>query len=178
MSEIPQYKTILYATDLGDRMRPVFRHAIGLAQHYQAQIIMLHVVEPLGSTGEAVLSAYLPNQDVEDLEHVGLKKVLAQMQQRLETFCKEEDILCADDSPIVSDVVVTMGHPAEEIIHQAVKHQADLVVLGSFGKHLLGRRVLGSTASYLVQSSPVPVMIVPNTKDQKSKHDWARAKSE
>ena len=26
-------------------------------------------------------------------------------------------------------------------------------------------RVLGSTASYLVQSSPVPVLIVPNTKE-------------
>ena len=178
MSELPRFKTILYATDLGDRMRPVLRHAIGLAQQYQAQIIMLHVVEPLGSTGEAVLSAYLPNQDLAELEHVGLKKVLAQMQQRLETFCKEEDILCEDDSPIVSDVLVTMGHPAEEIVHQAVKHDADLVVLGSFGKHLLGRRVLGSTACYLVQSSPVPVLIVPNTKDQKSKHDWARAKSD
>ena len=166
MSELPQFKTILYATDLGDRMRPVLLHAIGLARHYQAQIIMLHVVEPLGSTGEAVLSAYLPNQDVDELEHVGLKKVLAQMKQRLETFCKEEDILCADDSSVVSDVLVTMGHPAEEIIHQAIKHHADLVVLGSFGKHLLGRRVLGSTASYLVQSSPVPVMVVPNTKEQ------------
>ena len=176
MSELPRFKTILYATDLGDRMRPVFRHAIGLAQQYQAQIIMLHVVEPLGSTGEAVLSAYLPNQDVNELEHAGLKRMLTQLQQRLATFCKEEDILCEDDSPIVSDVLVTMGHPAEEIVHQAVKHDVDLVVLGSFGKHLLGRRVLGSTACYLVQSSPVPVMIVPNTKDQKSKHDWARVK--
>ncbi len=166
MSELPQFKTILYATDLGERMRPVLRHAISLAQTYQAQIIMLHVVEPLGATGEAVLSAYLPNQEVEDLEHAGLKKVLAQMQQRLEDFCKEEDILCTDDSAVVSDVLVTMGHPAEEIIHQAIKHQADLVVLGSFGKHLLGRRVLGSTASYLVQSSPVPVLIVPNTKER------------
>ena len=173
MSELPRFKTILYATDLGDRMRPVLRQALSLAQHYQAKIIMLHVVEPLGATGEAVLSAYLPNQDVEDLEHTGLKKVLAQMKQRLEDFCKEEENLCADD---VSDVLVTMGHPAEEIIHQAVKHQADLVVLGSFGKHLLGRRVLGSTASYLVQSSPVPVLIVPNTKEQITKQDWARPK--
>ena len=166
MSELPQYKTILYATDLGDRMRPVLRQAIGLARQYQANIIMLHVVEPLGSTSEAVLSIYLPDRKLDDLQHEANKKVLEQMKQRLETFCKEEDILCADDSPVVSDVLVTMGHPAEEIIHQAIKHHADLVVLGSFGKHLLGRRVLGSTASYLVQSSPVPVLIVPNTKDQ------------
>jgi nucleotide-binding universal stress UspA family protein len=164
MSEAPQYKTILYATDLGERMRPVFRHAIGLARQYQAKIIMLHVVEPLGSTSEAVLSIYLPERKPEELQHEANKKVLAQMQQRLEKFCKEEAELCGEGSPNVSDVVVTAGHPAEEILHQVQKHHADLIVLGSFGKHILGRHVLGSTARYITQSSPVPVLIVPNTK--------------
>ena len=166
MSELPQYKTILYATDLGDRMRPVLRHAIGLARQYQAKIIMLHVVEPLGSTSEAVLSIYLPDRKREEVEHAGLKKVLEQMKQRLEKFCQDEAALCAEGSPKVSDVLVTTGHPAEEILHQAEKHHADLIVMGSFGKHILGRHVLGSTARYITQSSPVPVLIVPNTKDQ------------
>lgn len=164
MSETPEYKTILYATDLGDRMRPVFRHAIGLARQYQAKIIMLHVVEPLGSTSEAVLSIYLPDRKLDELQHEANKKVLAQMKQRLEKFCKEEAALCGEGSPNVSDVIVTAGHPAEEILHQAEKHHADLIVMGSFGKHILGRHVLGSTARYITQSSPVPVLIVPNTK--------------
>ena len=62
MSALPEIKTILYATDLSRHMRPVFRHAISLAQHLNAKIIMLHVVEPLGSTGEAVISAYLGSE--------------------------------------------------------------------------------------------------------------------
>jgi hypothetical protein len=33
VSTLPEIKTILYATDLGRYMRPVFRHAISLAQH-------------------------------------------------------------------------------------------------------------------------------------------------
>jgi len=164
MSETPQYKTILYATDLGDRMRPVLRHAIGLARQYQAKIIMLHVVEPLGSTSEAVLSIYLPDRKLDELQHEANKKVLAQMKQRLEKFCKEEAALCGEGSPNVSDVIVTAGHPAEEILHQAEKHHVDLIVLGSFGKHILGQHILGSTARYITQSSPVPVLIVPNTK--------------
>ena len=164
MSEAPRYKTILYATDLGERMRPVFRHAIGLAHQYQANIIMLHVVEPLGSTSEAVLSIYLPERKPDELQHEANKKVLAQMQQRLEKFCQDEAELCGEGSPNVSDVIVTAGHPAEEILHQAKKHQADLIVMGSFGKHILGRHVLGSTARYITQSSPVPVLIVPNSK--------------
>ena len=162
MSEMPHYKTILYATDLGERMRPVFRHAISLARQYQANIIMLHVVEPLGSTSEAVLSIYLPERKPDELQHEANKKVLARMQQRLEKFCKEEAELCGEGSPNVSDVIVISGHPAEEILHQAQKHHADLIVMGSFGKHILGRHVLGSTARYVTQSSPVPVLIVPN----------------
>jgi nucleotide-binding universal stress UspA family protein len=162
MSEMPHYKTILYATDLGERMRPVFRHAISLARQYQANIIMLHVVEPLGSTSEAVLSIYLPERKPDELQHEANKKVLARMQQRLEKFCKEEAELCGEGSPNVSDVIVIAGHPAEEILHQAQKHHADLIVMGSFGKHILGRHVLGSTARYVTQSSPVPVLIVPN----------------
>ena len=164
MSEIPQYKTILYATDLGERMRPVFRHAIGMARQYQAKIIMLHVVEPLGSTSEAVLSIYLPERKLDELQHEAHKKVLTRMKQRLEKFCQEETALCGEASPEVSDVLVTAGHPAEQIVHQAEKHHADLIVMGSFGKHILGRHVLGSTARYVTQSSPVPVLIVPNTK--------------
>jgi len=164
MSEMPRYHTILYATDLGERMRPVFRQAIGLARQYEAKIIMLHVVEPLGSTSEAVLSIYLPERKPDELQHEANKKVLAKMQQRLEKFCKEEAALCGEDSPVVSEVIVTAGHPAEEILRQTKKHQVDLIVMGSFGKHILGRHVLGSTARYITQSSPVPVLIVPNTK--------------
>ena len=33
MSEVHKYNTILYATDLGDRMRPVLRQAIPEIQH-------------------------------------------------------------------------------------------------------------------------------------------------
>lgn len=164
MSEIPQYKIILYATDLGERMRPVFRHAVGLARQYKSKIIMLHVVEPLGSTSEAVLSIYLPERKLDELQHDAHQKVLGRMKQRLEKFCQDEASLCAEGSPKVSDVVVTAGHPAEEILHQAEKHHADLIVMGSFGKRILGRHVLGSTARYITQSSPVPVLIVPNSK--------------
>ena len=72
----PQYKKILYATDLGERMQPVFHHAIGLAQQYGGKIIMLHVVEPLGTTGRALIDHYAPNLAMK-LEQDGLKEILA-----------------------------------------------------------------------------------------------------
>lgn len=42
----PNIKTILYATDLGENTRPVFRLAVSQARRYNARLLMLHVVEP------------------------------------------------------------------------------------------------------------------------------------
>jgi len=42
-----QINTILYATDLGSETRQVFRYAIDMANYYKAEIVILHVVEPM-----------------------------------------------------------------------------------------------------------------------------------
>lgn len=162
MSTIPEIKTILYATDLGRNMRPVFRHAIGLAQHLSANIIMLHVVEPLGSTGEAVLSAYLPGKKAEQLERDGMKKILKQMKTRLENFCQEELSLCEKSSSMVKEILVTTGRPADRIPQQAEKHNADMIVMGSWSDGFIGHGLLGSTARHVTQISHLPVLVVPN----------------
>ena len=162
MSTIPEIKTILYATDLGRHMRPVFRHAIGLAQQLNAQIIMLHVVEPMGSTAEAVISAYLPNKKADQLERDGMKKILKQMKGRLEDFCKEELELCDKKGAMVKEILVTTGRPADRIPQEAEKHQADMIVMGSWSEGFIGHGLIGSTARHVTQISHLPVLVVPN----------------
>lgn len=162
MNTLPQIKTILYATDQGRNMRPVFRHAINLAQHLNARIIMLHVVEPIGSTGEAVLSAYLPEKKAEQLERDGMKKVLKQMKTRVEKFCEEELALCEKKSSMVQEILVTTGRPAERIAQEAEKHNVDMIVMGSWSEGFVGHGLLGSTARQVTQISHLPVLVVPN----------------
>jgi nucleotide-binding universal stress UspA family protein len=162
VSALPEIKTILYATDLGRHMRPVFRQAINLAQNMNAQIIMLHVVEPLGSTGEAVLSAYLPNKKADQLERDGMKKILKRMKGRLEDFCNEELELCDNKGSMVKEILVTTGRPADRIPQEAEKHQADMIVMGSWSQGFIGHGLLGSTARHVTQISHLPVLVVPN----------------
>ena len=59
MSNLPQINTILYVTDLGKHTRPVFRHALRQAQFAGADLLMLHVLEPLSTTSRAVIDVYL-----------------------------------------------------------------------------------------------------------------------
>jgi nucleotide-binding universal stress UspA family protein len=157
-----QIRTILYATDLGDHMRPVFRRAIHLAQVHGARIIMLHVMEPLTGTGQAIVDAYLSEKKREQLQHDGLRKVLDTMRKRIAKFYKEELGEKLEDSSLVSDVVVHTGRPGDEIPRQAEDKGADLVIMGTCSHGLLGRGLVGSTAVRVVQTCRVPVMVVPN----------------
>jgi len=158
-------KTILYATDLGTHMRPVFRRAIHLARSNKAHIIMLHVMEPLSGTGQAVIDTYMSAKKREQLQRDGMKKVLDTMRERIDKFCQDELGEGADASPWVSDVVVHSGRPGDEIPRQAQDKGADIIVMGTCSHGLLGRGLIGSTAVRVVQISRVPVLVVPNCHD-------------
>ena len=95
MKNEPQVNTILYTTDLGTQTRPVFRYAIDMAKHYNAGIIMLHVVEPIGKTARAVIDTYLPGGVSEDLEKNSMTELLSTMKVRLKKFYEDE---CDNDT--------------------------------------------------------------------------------
>ncbi|MGF1547540.1 MAG: universal stress protein [Thiotrichales bacterium] len=162
MSKLPTYQTILYATDLSDHTRPVFRHAVSLARTFGGSIVMLHVMEPLGPTSHAVLNAYLPNVDLQTLERDCLKDVALTMKRRLEKFCEEEGESCTDDSPLVRKIRVVTGQLSEQILKAASEVQASLIVIGTGAHALLGQHTIGTTARKVSQYTRIPVLLVPN----------------
>ena len=57
------------------------------------------------------------------------------------------------------------GHPDEALIASAQQQGADLIVLGSHGRHGLQRLFLGSVAEGVVRKSPLPVLVVRTRED-------------
>jgi len=55
---------------------------------------------------------------------------------------------------------VIAGNPDDALIAAAQQQAADLIVLGSHGRHGLRRLFLGSVAEGVVRKSPVPVLVV------------------
>ena len=157
----PEIETILYATDLGDHMRPVFRFALGIAKKYEAKITMLHVAEPLSSGVLTAIDVYMPAVTVKEVVRDGMKKALADMQHRLDSFCEDELKQSPMDRKLVAEVKVVSGRPEEIITQQADKMEADLIVVGTHTDPTVGAYLLGSTARKVTQLSRIPVLVVP-----------------
>lgn len=163
MTDIKPFKTILYATNLGTHMRPVFRQAINMARIHGAKIIMLHAVAPIGTTGQAILSMYLPDKEVNEIEQESMSQVIETMRERLKNYCAEEDDICKDKDQIIDKIAVSAGNPADVIKQYAESHHVDLIVIGSHTRHSTGGVLLGTTARTVTQHSRIPVLIIPNS---------------
>jgi nucleotide-binding universal stress UspA family protein len=161
MKNRPEISTILYATDLGDHTRPVFRHTLAMAKQYGAKIIMLHVVEPISETALSVINTYLAKELTDEVQKEAMKKIIGSMQERLNKFYDDE---CVDgkQSAWVKEVLVVAGRPSEEILRVAEEDRANIIVMGKSTRKVRGVRVMGSTARRVSRMADIPVLVVPN----------------
>lgn len=141
------FSTILVAVDFSDSSDNAFQMAMALAEKYSAQLIILHVInEPIDLRG-----FYVPHISFEKLEEEieqGAKKMMESfIRQHIGNFENHESL-------------IVPGLPYEEIIDQAGKCGADLIVLGTHGRAGLDHVLFGSTAEKVVRKSSLPVLTV------------------
>ncbi len=155
--------TILLAIDLSDHAPEVTRHAAGLAQQFGAKVHVLHVLEPLSDYSFALLDTYMPPETMELLrQQSGPQVMRLAMQQRLEQFCREQQV----PAGLIAEIKVAEGHhPSAAILEEAQRIGANLIVLGSHGQTALGEMFLGSVAHKTTLGSPIPVLLVPIKRD-------------
>lgn len=77
------------------------------------------------------------------------------------------DRLAADlaTSGIRCSTLLLRGLPAKTIIQEASRQSADLIVVGSQGRGMLYRRVLGSVSEEVLAARRFPVLVVPRQAD-------------
>ena len=139
------YKHILLAVDFYEHCESVANRAKDLAIKYQAKLSIIHVVDSLPIT-DAGYGTDIPfNMDLTTELMAGAKKRLAKLAEKLGV---PEDRLSLE-----------MGSPKAEIIRIAEEKKADLIVLGSHGRHGLGL-LLGSTANGVLHHATCDVLAV------------------
>jgi nucleotide-binding universal stress UspA family protein len=103
-----KFGKIVYATDFGDGSRVGAAYAVALAQEHQAHLTLLHVIEH-PKTGELVRP--------HELEAAAVDRLRALVAGDAELWCEPR-------------AIVRQGAPAEKILDEAEREQADLIILG------------------------------------------------
>ncbi|MFT6913830.1 MAG: nucleotide-binding universal stress UspA family protein [Motiliproteus sp.] len=154
---LPEIKTILYTTSLGKHSRPVFRQAVKMASVLNARIVMLHVVEPIGETGQALIQNYLPQDLIKTMHDEGLEKIKASMKERVIKFYEEEMEKMDVQPGLDIEQQVGEGNRSDAIVDTANSVDADLIIMGSHNS--LGRS--SSTTRAVIKYAGRPVLVIP-----------------
>lgn len=138
------YTHILVAVDFAPDNDAVLDRAVEIAQHYQAKLTLLHVVEYTESaySGELVVPGDA-SMDKELLEHAEQRMAEVREQVRMTN----------------AETRVEMGTPKHEIVRIAEEEKVDLIVTGSHGRHGL-QLLLGSTANGVLHLAKCDVLAV------------------
>lgn len=153
-------RTMLYATDLGVYAPFVMQHALVLARTFEAELYVIHAVEPMGQFAESLLQSYLDERTLDQLHSQGVNTVMANIEQRVLANFRDE-LGEEADLALIKAVRVRQGDPATVILEQAQRLDADLLIFGSHCQGAGAEVPLGRTAVRLLQLSPVPVYMVP-----------------
>ncbi|ODV42773.1 universal stress protein UspA [Cupriavidus sp. UYMMa02A] len=144
------YKKILVAVDGSHCSDLALDHAIGLAVICDAELQLVHVID------NGYLKYDMGYVDLTDLRSgliKGGEDLLAQAQEK----AKAAHVRC---QTVMIDEIVAMGDIAHQIRQLVEDSTAELVVLGTHGRHGVSRLLLGSVAESLVRQCPVPVLLV------------------
>ena len=139
-----KYQNILLAVELipeSDKL--IIEKAHEINKEFGAKILALHVIEHVSSYGAAYGVAV--GADIEQMLIDNAKKEMAKLGTQMK-LAPEAQLL-------------KIGPAGTVILEEAEKHKADLIIVGSHGRHGI-RLLLGSTANAVLHGAKCDVLAV------------------
>jgi nucleotide-binding universal stress UspA family protein len=137
-------KKILCAIDFSDFTNLTLSYGQALAKEFEAGLTLCHVVSNMvlmSSAGQAYIAS---------------EKIEAERRQdaasRLEEMAKALDV--------ASEIIVTTGHPADELARIARESNMDMVVAATHGGSGVKRFLIGSVTDRLVKTLTCPLLVL------------------
>jgi len=144
------FDQLLLPTDGSQEADIAVDWGVWLARELDAMVHALYAVET-----SRLPTATVPSELLDQLETAG-QTALERVRSR------------AKAAGVRSDGTVTSGPPARAILGAIEPKEADLVVMGTRGRHGVSQQLLGSVTEHVVRHAPVAVLCVPvaaNTAD-------------
>ncbi len=148
------FKRILLPVDFAPISRDAFLLGLRLARQFQAQVVLLHVVDTKSLDALNALGLALPS------EEKAQKKRLNHQARLL-----AKGLLALPEAKGLKITrIIKEGKPFVEIARTVRTEKIDLVVMGSYGGQTgdISHMFFGSTAEKIVRTVPCPVLTVPH----------------
>jgi nucleotide-binding universal stress UspA family protein len=140
-------KKILVGCDFSADSLLAFEYALSLAQEFQSELHLVHVIEP-------PIYKHLSKQEVKPSEELreSMREPLDAMLNKMipeeaSHWCRHTTVLLA-------------GQPHEELTQYALVNDIDLIVLGIRGHGLVEALLVGSTTDRVIRQAQCPVLSV------------------
>jgi nucleotide-binding universal stress UspA family protein len=133
---------VLYCTDFSGPAKHALPYALSLAEEYEAELTLLHVIE---SEPKGFAPGLIPQATIDDL----CRALKAQVPTDALAWCSVNPL-------------VRTGRPYQQISQVAAEQQTDLVVVGVRGRGAADLALFGSTTHRVIQMGPSPVLVVHN----------------
>ncbi len=140
-------RKILVATDFS----PHSRRALGMASELSGRLGVPLVV---------MNAVQIPVYPIPDGVVLRAPEVMNELVERAKQALDDEARVAADLGAQNVEVVWTEGPAAGEIVRVAHEQHVDLIVVGTHGRGVLARAILGSTADKVVRTAHCPVLVV------------------
>ena len=128
---------ILFCTDFSENSERALSYAISVTEEYDAELILLHVLEQAPSLAAKT------------------KAAIATATEKLDKLIPQ-----AKRKTLKIKTVVRTGKPYQQIIQLVKEAQIDTVVMGVRGRGALDQAVFGSTTYRVLQLGSCPVLAV------------------
>jgi nucleotide-binding universal stress UspA family protein len=137
-------RSVLVAYDFSSDSELALSYGLSLAQEYQAEVHLLHVLPARSFKPVVPEIAFLPDA------HNGFREAA----RRLQDSVPPETRMWCDVKHAVHD-----GHPYREVLAYAEEQNIDLICMGASGSGFGMRALFGSNADRVLRQAPCPVLI-------------------
>ncbi len=150
------YSRILAAVDGSGPSTRAFREALRLAADQHAALRVAHVIDLGVALAPWAEMAFINYDTLEAaLRESGARILDGALAEAHATGMAAESVMLETD----------VDDPAAEILAEADRWGADLIVMGTHGRHGLAHLILGSVAEGVVRRATVPVLLLRASDD-------------
>jgi nucleotide-binding universal stress UspA family protein len=136
-------KKILVAHDGSKPSESALKKAFEIAEKFGSSVTVISVVPELYLT------------ELMEVDRIRILETLTEEAKKIMDRIRTKTI---GFKPVKT--IVKQGDPATEVLEEAKKIKADLIVTGSHGRHGAQKFLLGSVSTKIVDNSPCAVLVV------------------